>query len=143
MEEEMIIKAFELFKTQGYTGTIEDFRSAIERDETLLEDSKNLVSSSLGKTNGVVAMDATVTPEPQASENMVSQSEDISLEQYDAMTPDQKKQIKNYKLKQKLIRESAAKRKDDKKEIKETEKTIKEEDLKYNEDYNRKLKWVI
>ena len=79
MEEEMIIKAFELFKTQGYTGTIEDFRSAIERDETLLEDSKNLVSSSLGKTNGVAEMDATVTPEPEASENMVSQSEDISL----------------------------------------------------------------
>ena len=90
------------------------------------------------KAKGVVAMDATVTPEPEASENMVSQSEDISLEQYDAMTPDQKKQIKNYKLKQKLIRESAAKRKNDKKEIKETEKTIEEEDLKYNEEYKRK-----
>ena len=94
-----------------------------------------------GKLNGAAEKDATATPETnQASENTVSQSEDISLEQYDAMTPDQKKQIKNYKLKQKLIRESAAKRKNDKKEIKETEKTIKEEDLKYNEDYNRKLK---
>ena len=74
----MIIKAFELFKAQGYTGTIDDYREAIEMDETLLEDSKNLVSSSLGKTNGVAEMDATVTPEPEASESMELESEDIS-----------------------------------------------------------------
>ncbi len=91
------------------------------------------------KASGVVEMDATVTPEPApVSESMDLESEDISLEQYDAMTPAEKKKIKNYKLKQKLIRESAAKRKNEKKETKETEETIKEEALEYNKDYNRK-----
>jgi len=147
MNEDAIKDSYGLFVTEGYNGTIEEYKDLLNTNSDALNDAFELFESQgytdtindfsiimgVGKPTGVVEMDATVTPEPeQVSENMDLESEDISLEQYDAMTPYQKKQIKNYRLKQKLIRESAAKRKKEakifeEKEIKKEEKEIKKD----------------
>ena len=58
-------KSFDILVTKGFLGTEKQF----------------LDSAGVGKTNGVVAMDATVTPEKkQASESTVSEQESISSE---------------------------------------------------------------
>lgn len=147
MNEDAIKDSYGLFVTEGYNGTIEDYKELLNTNSDALNDAFELfkgqgytdtindfsVIMGVGKPTGVVEMDATVTPEPETvSESMDLESEDISLEQYDAMTPAEKKKIKNYKLKQRLIRESAAKRKKEAKifeeeEIKKEEKEIKKE----------------
>ena len=57
-------KSFDILVAQGFLGTEKQFFD----------------SAGVGKSNGVVAMDATVTPEPEASENMELKSENISSE---------------------------------------------------------------
>ena len=58
-------KTFDALVKDGFIGTEDQFSEIV----------------GLGKTNGVVAMDATVTPETnQASESTVSEQESISLE---------------------------------------------------------------
>jgi len=88
-------KAFDQAKGESYPGEdVEVFAKMLGVDMEVLGE---------GKSNGVVAEDAAVAPEMQASESMELESEDISS--------DLKKPKKE-----------------------------EEEDLKYNEDYNRKLK---
>ncbi len=55
-------KTFDALVKDGFIGTEDQFSEIV----------------GLGKSNGVVATDATVTPEPEASENMVLKSEDTS-----------------------------------------------------------------
>ncbi len=55
-------KTFDALVKDGFIGTEDQFIEIV----------------GLGKSNGVVATDATVTPEPEASENMVLKSEDTS-----------------------------------------------------------------
>ena len=146
MNEDAIKDSYGLFVTEGYNGTIEDYKELLNTNSDALNDAFELfkgqgytdtindfsVIMGVGKPTGVVEMDATVTPEPEpVSESMDLESEDISLEQYDAMTPAEKKKIKNYKLKQRLIRESAAKRKAEEKNevyIPEEKERVLEED---------------
>ena len=62
-----------------------------------------------GKSNGVVAMDATVTPEPEASESMVSESENYSSELYDrqqaVFTKDNSKTNQSEDKEQEILKE--------------------------------------
>jgi len=57
-------KSFDILVAKGFLGTEKQFFD----------------SAGVGKSNGVVATDATVTPEPEASENMELKSENISSE---------------------------------------------------------------
>ncbi len=131
MNIEALEHSFNLFKKDGYNKQLEDYKELIKEDEKALdhahvlfvedgynkplEEFKKLIIETdpdpekEGKTE-VVAEKAAAVTTPNATAAMDLELEDISLEQYDAMTPAEKKKIKNYKLKQRLIRESAAKR---------------------------------
>jgi len=69
---EKLNQAFDQAKDESYPGEIEGFAKMLGVDMEVLGE---------GKSNGVVAEDATVAPEMQASENTVSESENTSLEQ--------------------------------------------------------------
>ena len=83
MNEDLLKEAFDILKQGGYQGSFESYKKHITDDEEMLQISKDLVGfkeDDLGKTQGVVEMDATVTPIPEASENMDLNLEDFSLE---------------------------------------------------------------
>ncbi len=66
----------------------------LENGDSREEIDKVIKEYNEGKLNGVVKMDATATPEPeQASEVMDLDLENTSLEQYEAMSPQQKKEL--------------------------------------------------
>ena len=66
----------------------------LENGDSREEINKVIKEYNEGKLNGVVKMDANATPEPeQASEVMDLDLENTSLEQYEAMSPQQKKEL--------------------------------------------------
>ncbi len=94
MNEDAIKDSYGLFVTEGYNGTIEDYKELLNTNSDALNDAFELFKSQgytdtindfsvimgVGKPTGVVEMDATVTPEPEpVSESMDLESEDISL----------------------------------------------------------------
>ena len=83
MNEKLLRQAFDMLKKSGYEGEFEDYKKDIQENEEIFNISKKLVGfeeENLGKTQGVVEMDATVTPIPEASTNMDLNLEDFSLE---------------------------------------------------------------
>ena len=90
-EQEGLKLSWDIAVENGFEGSFEDYMESLDdsknlekafdqaKKESFPGDMNSFVNGlGLGKSNGVVAEDATVAPEMQASENTVLESEDIS-----------------------------------------------------------------
>ena len=119
MNEEALLYSFELFSKDGYEGSIEDYKELIKTNEEALKHSydlfskdgyegdeykfQNLVGVEPVKTEAVATETAPVTAGNQAVDTGL-ESEDISLEQFEAMEPAEKRKL-SYRDAQRLLHE--------------------------------------